>query len=113
MAKVSKRKAVVVEESSKKILSQQEQIAVQVSPLEVQNAKLLMAIEEQALKNMVLELEMLSLKIDKQKARVGTLANKYESAKAIYTGTMSDIMKNHGLPSDKFSYNTNTGEIIL
>jgi hypothetical protein len=113
MAKVSKRKPIPVVEEAKKVLTHEEQIVVQTSPLEVKNAQLLMALEEQSLANLKLEYKLMEAKIEKQVARVQTLAHKYEAAKKEYEGVISNIMTNHGLPSEKFSYNVNTGEIIL
>jgi hypothetical protein len=113
---VTKRKRplpVVIEEEKKNILSHDEHIAVETRPLQVQNAKLLMAIEEQSLANMILELKLLEQKIEKQRNKVGECSLKYSQEKSLYAAIVSDIMKNHGLKDEKFSYNNNTCEIIL
>lgn len=116
MAKVSKRKVKieeVIEVKPSMILSHDEHLKVETSPLEVENAKLLMAIEEQSLVTLMLEFKLLEIKIEKQKNRVAECNHKYTQAKTRHAGIIGEIIKNHGLNSEKFSYNNNTGEIIL
>lgn len=112
MAKINKRKVEKVE-SKGKFLSQDELIKVETIPLEVENAKLIMALEEQSLQNMVLELKYLEQKIEKQKNKVGECHSRYLNAKAKHSAIVGEIIKNHSLESEKFSYNNSTGEIIL
>ena len=112
MAKVSKRQQEVQEEPVSKILTVDERLKVETMPLTIENAKLKMAVEEQLLKNMILEYKLMEAQIERQKRVVGECHHKYSQEKALYTAAMGDIMKNHELESDKFSYNPNTGEII-
>lgn len=114
MAKVNKRLKEVVkkEEVKSMVLSNHELLQVETSPLMVENSKLLMALEEQALANMILELKLLSSKIDKQKSRVAECGARHNHEKLKYDSTIAGIMENHGLKNAKFSYNNNTGEII-
>lgn len=118
MAKVSRRSKVEEpkkqeEPKNEKILNSQEILKVETAPLQVENAKYFMAIQEQSLANMLLEQKLLNIKIDKQKQIVQDAAQKYQQAKDAYNVTIRDIMKNHSLTSEKFGYNSDTGEIIL
>jgi 2-polyprenyl-6-methoxyphenol hydroxylase-like FAD-dependent oxidoreductase len=105
MATTTRKKKKAVEE---KILSPDEHRAVEKMPLVIENAKLLMALEEQALKNMLLELRLLEQKIEKQKIIVSERHSRYNSEKERYGLVIGDIMKSHKLDSEKFSYNNDT-----
>lgn len=116
MAKVSKRSKtdqIKQEEKPSMVLSHHEHLLVETSPLAVENAKLLMAVEEQSLANMLLEQKLLEAKIQSQKQRVMDCHSKYNSEKTKHAAIIGEIIKNHGLKSEKFSYNNDTGEIIL
>ena len=117
MAKLSRRnqeqKIEKKEEIVSNVLTNSELLKVETSPLQIQNARLLMAVEEQALANMNLELRLLTQKIEKQKQVVADFARKYTEEKQRYDSVIAQIMKNHGLTSEKFGYNSETGEIIL
>lgn len=116
MAKVSKRvkkEEVQLPPIPSMTLTHHEHLMVETSPLAVENAKLLMAVEEQSLANMQLELKLLEAKIASQKAKVVECHNKYNNEKAKHALIIGQIIQNHGLNSEKFSYNNDTGEIIL
>jgi hypothetical protein len=112
MAKVSKRQQEVQQEPVSKILTIDERLKVETMPLTIENAKLKMAVEEQLLKNMILEYKLMEAQIERQRRVVGEYHHKYNQEKTLYTSTISDIMKNHNLENDKFGYNPNTGEIV-
>lgn len=112
MAKVSRRKKDEQIVGEKKILTNQELIKVETTPLEVENSKLLMAVEEQNLRNLLLEQKLLESKIEKQKQSVERAHAKYAQSKQKYESIIGGIMQNHGLSSEKFGYNSETGEII-
>lgn len=111
MAKVSKRQQ-TEEVPTTKVLSVDERLKVETMPLSIENAKLKMSVEEQLLKNMILEHKLMEAQIERQRRVVAECNHRYNQEKAIYSSAMGDIMKNHELESDKFSYNPNTGEII-
>jgi hypothetical protein len=96
-----------------KKLSHHELLQVETLPLLLQNSKLDMAVQEQSLANMILEQKLLINKIEKQKAIVLESAQKYQTEKERYNAAISLIMKNHGLSSENFGYNNETGEIIV
>ena len=112
MAKVSKRQQEEVKEPQNKVLSTDERLKVETMPLTIENAKLKMAVGEQLLQNMILEYKLLSAQIERQKQAVSDAHNRYNQEKNVYSATIGDIMKNHNLSSEKFSYNPNTGEIL-
>ncbi len=103
----------VVDEVKKEFLSADEHRIVETQPLLIENAKLLMACEEQNLKVLTLEFELLDMKIKKQKVVVAERHRAWEAAKARYDIIIGGISKNHGLATEKFSYKNDTGEIIL
>lgn len=115
MAKVSKREAkkVIKEEPKALVLSHDEHLKVETLPIQIENARLLLAVEEQSLVNMLLEAKILEAKIQKQKEIIGQCHLKYNQEKKRHSEIIGQIMKNHSLESDKFSYNNETGEIIL
>lgn len=103
----------IIIEKPSNVLSANEILQLETSPLLIENAKYFMAIQEQSLANMLLEHKLLTNKIEKQRQVVVEAAQKYQTEKERYNASMSTIMKNHGLISEKFGYNNETGEIIL
>lgn len=80
---------------------------------DVHAAKLLMFVEEQALKNMLLEQSLLALKIEKQKSLVHNKAGEYEASKSLYAKFLDALRPRYGLTEkESFGYNDETGEII-
>jgi hypothetical protein len=113
MAKVSKRKLQPLPaEQDKMILSLEEHIQVATKPLEIENSKLLMAVKEQELANLLLENKLLINKIEKVKQELAEAHLKYKNEKTRYEAAIGVIMSNHGLKNNKFGYNNDTGEII-
>lgn len=112
---VSKKRKIeeVKKEEVKNILSHDEHLAIEKLPLVVENSKLLMALEEQSLANMLLEEKILGIKIEKQRIRVNEYHLKYNQEKSRYSLIVGDIMENHGLKNDKFGYDPDTREIKI
>src|SRR5574343_757905 len=110
MAKVSKR---VKKEETKMQLTADEHRILEVTPLEMQNAKLSCAVEEQNLQNLILEYKLLETKIEKQKQVVSLAHQKYALSKQKYNSVVDEVMKAHNIDSvQKFGFNEK-GEIIL
>lgn len=79
---------------------------------DIENASLSMAVSEQELQNMILSLENLQLKIEKQKIVVANRGQKYEVAKQKYTNYKKQIWPQYGLKeTESMSYDIHTGEI--
>lgn len=86
---------------------------LEVSTRDIDNARLLMACEEQALENLTLKLQILSTNIEKQKQNVKAVANSYENAKAKYTAYKKEIWPLYGLKEDEgLGYDSQSGQII-
>ena len=86
---------------------------VEVFGLEIENAKLQMAIEEQSLVNLQLSLENLQSKIESQKVLVNNKAQKYELAKQKFTNYKKQIWPIYGLnENEPMSYDRSSGRII-
>jgi len=76
-------------------------------------AKAYMSNEEQYLRNMNLELQLLSIKIEKQRDVVQQKSNFFEQKKAKYAEYKKNINPKYGLEPDvNLGYNPETGEII-
>jgi hypothetical protein len=80
---------------------------------DMENFKLRMALEEQALQNMTLTMEILKSRIEKQKIVLQSKAKEYESSKEKYHALKQDIFKIYNLPGDKFGYDPSTGKIEI
>lgn len=86
---------------------------VEVFGLEVENAKLQMALEEQSLANLQLSLENLQSKIESQKVLVNNRAQKYELAKQKFTNYKRQIWPLYGLNENELmSYDRSSGRIV-
>lgn len=119
MAKiVSKKKVIVqktapkpVEKETPKNLSVEDMRQIETSCHEVNNAKLRMAVEEQALKNKLLEMENLNFHILKQRGILDRAASDFESKKVKQAALFKDIKTRYNIASDEFGYNPMTGEL--
>lgn len=86
---------------------------VEVFGLEIENAKLQMAVEEQSLVNLQLSLENLQSKIESQKVLVNNKAQKYELAKQKFTNYKKQIWPIYGLnENEPMSYDRSSGKIV-
>lgn len=80
---------------------------------DVENAKLSMAVEEQALVNLELNFKLLQVTIEKQKSLVASKAQKYETAKLKYTNYKRDIWPLYGLKENEaMGYDPISGKIV-
>jgi len=80
---------------------------------DVEIAKLQMAVEEQSLRNMVLEHNLLLSKIEKQKLALMEKAKSYDTIKAGFTNFKKDLWPQYGFnEADGLGYNPNTGKIV-
>jgi hypothetical protein len=82
---------------------------------DVVNARLLMSVEEQSLKNMLLEHTLLGLKIEKQKKLLHDKSVAYEGSKKLYASFVSEMWPRYGLIKnidESIGYHDETGLII-
>lgn len=85
---------------------------LEVNLKEVENSKLSMSIQEQVLQNLILSLENLQHKIEKQRVVLQQAAMKYESSKKKSSSLRADIWPIYGFGlDDLLSYDPITGEI--
>ncbi len=88
--------------------------SLEVSERDVQNAKLLMAVEEQHLKNLMLQSKIAELEIEKQKLRLEAISQKFEIEKKKYHNIKNDIFVAYPVLQNQksLSYDSITGKII-
>lgn len=109
MAKVGRKK----EETLPDHLSQEHLRLLENSHKNIQIAKLEMHNEEQALQNMLLSLELLKNRIDKQKAIRAEKESLYLLENKRASNLRSEIWPVYGLKeNESISYNPETGKII-
>jgi hypothetical protein len=107
-------KAEVIEEvkEKKNQLMMEHLKDLEIMSRDIKNAKLTMAVEEQSLQNLSLNLELLKNKIEKQQAFVVSSSNKYEAMKLKFANLRSVIIKEYGLDEKKdFGYDPISGEL--
>lgn len=98
--------------SEKDFLNPEHLRMLEVISRDIENAKLTMALEEQALVNMTLQLEILQNKIEKQKLFVSSKAQRFELAKQKYISFKKDIWPMYGLDESKpMAYDPSSGKI--
>lgn len=80
---------------------------------DMQNAKLLMHVEEQSLRNLNLEAALMQVRIEKQKELVAKKSSELGLVKERYEQYMQAMWPKYGIdPADKsLGYNPETGEI--
>lgn len=117
MATTNRRKKTEVKEEIKqievpKVLHADHLRQLEVVSRDVENARLLMSIEEQSLKNITLELELMKIKLDRQKQNLGQAASNYNNSVLAFKKLKSDMWPLYGLKlEDGLGYDPNTGEI--
>lgn len=80
---------------------------------DVENSKLLMALEEQSLLNMQLNLKLLSHNIERQKQILTAKAQEFELIKQRHTNFKKEIWPKYGLKENEgLGYNPSTGELV-
>lgn len=88
-------------------------LLLEVSQRDIENAKLRMATEEQALRNMILEGQLLNIKIEKQKQLLQSLSRAFESEKEKFTSHKKDIWPQYGFKEDEgLGYDSISGKIV-
>jgi len=101
-----------IPEAPKDMLLPDHLLKLEVISRDIQIAQLSMAGEEQSLANMLLSLENLQSKIERQRLIVSTKAQKYEDMKKKFTAYKKEIWPEYGIELDKpLPYDPNTGEI--
>jgi hypothetical protein len=79
---------------------------------DTENAKLSMALEEQSLRNMLLSLELLQIKIEKQRILLASKDQKYKISVEKFTNYKKEIWPDYGLNiSEPMGYDPISGEI--
>lgn len=106
-----KPKEKIVEEKTL-MLSESEMRVIENSINDITTSSLRMAAEEQAHRNLKLELELLEIKIEKKKILVADENARLEKRKAIYNKLIKDICEKYNISNTKFGYNPESGEII-
>ena len=84
-----------------------------IAPKDLENARLLLAVEEQNLRNIKLEIDLLVLKHEKQKAQVAKLDQEYKLELQRYNKTVEEISSKYGIKGEKISYDNDSGTIIV
>jgi hypothetical protein len=95
------------------VLNSEHLLALETMSRDLENAKLLMALEEQSLANMELKLKILSDSIIKQRAVVREKAERYEGEKKKYTSYKKQIWPLYGFKEEEgLGYDPLTGNIV-
>lgn len=105
----------IVKKESPTHLSSNDLLKCETMSRDVVNAKLLMHVEEQSLKNMLLEHTLLGIKIEKQKSLLKQKAEEYEGKKKLYSQFTDSMWPKYGLEKSgelSLGYNDETGEIV-
>ena len=85
---------------------------IEVGNLEVENARLVMLVEEQQLQSMYMKQELLVSNIEKQRAVLKSKSSEYNSIKNKMEGYKKEIWPVYGLTeSEPLAYDSQTGEI--
>lgn len=101
-----------VDPKSKEFLEPGHLMQVEVLSRDIENAKLYMALEEQSLSNMLLSLEILQTKIEKQRLLVSSKGQKYEACKNKFVNFKKEIWPQYGLNENEgLGYDPISGQI--
>jgi hypothetical protein len=106
---------IVLTEAKVEKLSSDDLLKCETLSRDITNSRLLMNLEEQSLRNMILESELLKNKIEKQRLLVREKAESYENEKKMYRLYVEDMWARYGFDPNSTSvgYNDTTGEIIV
>lgn len=108
---VEEKQEVAVE--TKDTLDSMHLLQLETMSRDIENAKLLMALEEQALRNMQLENALMIVKIERQKAALAAKAGQYEASKQKFETIKKEIWPRYGFSeTDGLGYDTLTGKIV-
>ena len=87
-------------------------LSLEVLSRDLENSRLVMAIEEQALANLELQLRILTDKIEKQKIALVDRAKRYEAVKVKFTNTKKELWPLYGFKENEgLGYDPLTGMI--
>ena len=101
-----------VDPKSKEFLDPSHLMQVEVMGRDIINAELNMALEEQHLSNMLLSLELLQIKIEKQRILLASKDQKYKISVEKFTNYKKEIWPEYGLNiSEPMGYDPISGEI--
>lgn len=119
MAKTKKKIAEKIKEKVEEVKVQMDRLeashllVLEIGQRDIENSKLLMAVEEQSLKNMLLEHLLLERKIEKQKQVVAQRASAYEMEKSKFSTKKKEIWPQYGLgENDPMGYDSVSGDIV-
>jgi hypothetical protein len=102
-----------VEEKFPETLSPQHLLSLETLSRDLENSKLLMALEEQSLVNMELKMRILNDNIIKQRLVVKDKAERYEGEKKKYTSYKKEIWPLYGFNENEgLGYEPLTGNIV-
>lgn len=102
-----------VSQEIKNFLAPEHLLQIEVGQRDIENSRLLMAVEEQSLKNMTLELEILTQKIEKQKIVLRQRQFAYDNMVKQFRKLKGDLWPVYGLKDEEgMGYNPTTGEIV-
>jgi CO dehydrogenase/acetyl-CoA synthase delta subunit len=104
MATTKKVKKVIEEVVKEKKLSESEMRQIEVKVLEIENAKLNAINNEQVLRNLALELEVMKNNIEKQKQKTQLAHTQYENTKKQYDVLLKEVSLRYNIIGEKFSY---------
>lgn len=108
-----KKEVEVLKPEQKDFLSEEHLRNLEIKSRDVEVAKYVMAVEEQALENMQLKLQILSSNIEKQRSLLRDKAARYESAKNKYTLYKKEIWPQYGLNENEgLGYDPESGRIV-
>lgn len=94
-------------------LSSSHLLALETLSRDMEMCKLRVSVEEQSLRNLVLELQLLSNKIDKQKLAVNNKAQEYEALKRKFQNYKKELWPQYGFSeNDGLGYDPVTGKIV-
>jgi hypothetical protein len=116
MAKV-KTKAIeekeVIKPQYPDILASSHLLALETMSRDIDMAKLKMNVEEQTLKNLSLELQLLTNKIEKQKVILQNKSSEYETVKKKFQNYKKELWPQYGFSEhDGLGYDPVTGKIV-
>lgn len=113
MAKSKAKKTISVAQTEQ-YLSPDDLLKCETLTRDITNAKLAMHLEEQALRNMLLESELLKIKIEKQKELLALKSSLYDRSKNIYNSYVGEMWPKYGIDpqAEKIGYDDTTGKII-
>lgn len=117
LKKKEDKPAVVVkkeQEETLSVLSVGDLKDLEIMSRDLENAKLMLSIEEQSLRNSALEYKILEMRIEKQRKLLEERDQAYKNKKKEQTALIKSIAPKYGLQEGaQFGYNPSTGAIVV